>query len=115
MPAVVVTPSRLATTGPDRSSVRGAGRGRQPTSTGVHYAEGIRLTDPRGMAVYFAKYGATGRKEYQHHVPREYPEDGDECLDCGRPRGSPNISPYSPSKGPPAASAIDAAASVNNC
>jgi hypothetical protein len=49
------------------------------------------------MAVYFAKYGTAGRKDYQHHVPREwitsvlicdecgreYPEDRDECPDCG--------------------------------
>jgi hypothetical protein len=63
----------------------------------VDYAEGIRLTDPRRMAVYFAKYGTAGRKDYQHHVPRElltsalicdecgreYPEDRDERPDCG--------------------------------
>ena len=49
------------------------------------------------MAVYFAKYGTAGGKEYQHRVPREwldaylvcddcgrdYPEDYDECPDCG--------------------------------
>jgi hypothetical protein len=65
--------------------------------TGVDYAEGIKLTDPRRMAVYFAKYGTAGRKDYQHHVPREwitsvlvcddcgreYAEDRDECPDCG--------------------------------
>jgi len=47
--------------------------------------------------VYFAKYGTAGSKEYQHRVPREwidaylvcddcgrdYPEDHDECPDCG--------------------------------
>ncbi|MGI8815954.1 MAG: rolling circle replication-associated protein [Pseudonocardia sp.] len=65
--------------------------------TGVDYAQGLKLTDPRRMAVYFAKYGTSGGKEYQHHVPKEwiggyllctdcgseYEEDRDECLDCG--------------------------------
>jgi hypothetical protein len=40
--------------------------------TGVDYAEGVKLTDPRRMAVYFAKYGTAGNKEYQHQVPREW-------------------------------------------
>ena len=49
------------------------------------------------MAVYFAKYGTAGSKEYQHRVPREwidaylvcdecgrdYPEGCGECPDCG--------------------------------
>ena len=49
------------------------------------------------MAVYFAKYGTAGGKEYQHRVPREwidaylvcddcgrdYPEGRGECPDCG--------------------------------
>lgn len=65
--------------------------------TGVDYAEGIKLTDPRRMAVYFAKYGTAGTKEYQHRVPREwlsgllvcddcaaeYEADLDECPTCG--------------------------------
>jgi hypothetical protein len=72
-------------------------RKHRAAGTGVDYAEGIRLTDPRRMAVYFAKYGTAGRKDYQHYVPREwltsvlicddcgreYPEDRDECPDCG--------------------------------
>jgi len=72
-------------------------RKHRAAGTGVDYAEGIKLTDPRRMAVYFAKYGAAGSKEYQHRVPREwidaylvcddcgrdYPEDYDECPDCG--------------------------------
>jgi hypothetical protein len=68
--------------------------------TGVDYAQGIKLTDPRRMAVYFAKYGAASTgKEYQHQVPREwlqtvlicsecrtgYDQDFDECPDCGCP------------------------------
>ncbi|MGH3936129.1 MAG: hypothetical protein ACRDS1_14330, partial [Pseudonocardiaceae bacterium] len=65
--------------------------------TGVDYAEGIKMTDPRRMAVYFAKYGTAGGKEYQHRVPaewvrshlvcagcgREYDQARDECPDCG--------------------------------
>ena len=65
--------------------------------TGVDYAEGIKITDPRRMAVYFAKYGSAGAKEYQHRVPpewldsylvcndcgRDYDQDRDECPDCG--------------------------------
>jgi len=65
--------------------------------TGVDYAEGIRLTDPRRMAVYFAKYGTAGAKDYQHRVPTEwltailvcddcgteYNADLDQCPDCG--------------------------------
>jgi hypothetical protein len=65
--------------------------------TGVDYAEGIKITDPRRMAVYFAKYGTAGGKEYQHRVPSEwltsvlvcedcggeFDEDRDECPDCG--------------------------------
>jgi len=72
-------------------------RKHRAAGTGVDYAEGIRLTNPRRMAVYFAKYGTAGRKDYQHYVPREwltsvlicddcgceYPEERDECPDCG--------------------------------
>jgi hypothetical protein len=74
-------------------------RKHRAAGTGVDYAEGIRLTDPRRMAVYFAKYGTAGIKDYQHLVPREwltsvlicddcgceYPENRDECPDCGCP------------------------------
>jgi hypothetical protein len=51
------------------------------------------------MAVYFAKYGTGGRKDYQHRVPEEwvsqvllcdacggeYDTDRDECPECGCP------------------------------
>jgi hypothetical protein len=67
--------------------------------TGVDYAQGIKLTDPRRMAVYFSKYGTGGGKEYQHQVPAEwltticvcadcgagYDSERDECPDCGCP------------------------------
>jgi hypothetical protein len=51
--------------------------------TGVDYAEGARLTDPRRMAVYFAKYGTAGRKKYQHHIPRELLISVLICNECG--------------------------------
>ncbi len=74
-------------------------RKHRAAGTGVDYAEGIRLTDPRRMAVYFAKYGSAGAKNYQHTVPAEwltsvlvcqgcgteYDEDRDECPACGCP------------------------------
>lgn len=67
--------------------------------TGVDYAEGIKLSDPRRMAVYFAKYGTSSSKEYQHRVPKEwcgtalvcdscdteYDPDLDDCPVCGCP------------------------------
>jgi hypothetical protein len=46
-------------------------------------AEGIKLTDPRRMAVYFAKYGTAGRKDYQHRVPHEWLSVALVCHDCG--------------------------------
>jgi len=68
--------------------------------TGVDYAHGMKLVDPRRMAVYFAKYGAAATgKEYQHRVPHEwldtallcttcteeYDQDLDKCPSCGQP------------------------------
>jgi hypothetical protein len=50
--------------------------------TGVDYAEGIRCTDPRRMAVYFAKYGHGASKEYQHHVPPQWLLARLRCEDC---------------------------------
>ncbi|MGH3985620.1 MAG: hypothetical protein ACRDST_23800 [Pseudonocardiaceae bacterium] len=52
--------------------------------TGVDYAEGIKLTDPRRMAVYFAKYGTAGGKDYQHQVPQEWITSYLVCENCGR-------------------------------
>lgn len=51
--------------------------------TGVDYAEGIKATDPRRMAVYFAKYGTAGSKDYQHRVPPEWTTSRRACADCG--------------------------------
>lgn len=44
--------------------------------TGIDYAEGARLSDPRRAAVYFTKHGALRAKEYQHHVPEPWREPG---------------------------------------
>jgi hypothetical protein len=60
-------------------------RRHRAAGTGVDYAEGIKLTDPRRIAVYFAKYGTGGRKDYhQHRVPREWLPVALVCGDCGR-------------------------------
>lgn len=50
--------------------------------TGVDYAEGIKLTDPRQMAVYFTKYGTAGGKNYQHRVPAEWCSAALVCDGC---------------------------------
>ena len=59
-------------------------RRHRAAGTGVDYAEGIKLTDPRRMAIYFAKYGTGGRKDYQHRVPREWLSVTLVCDGCGR-------------------------------
>jgi RNA polymerase subunit RPABC4/transcription elongation factor Spt4 len=51
--------------------------------TGVDYVQGLKLTDPRRVAVYFAKYGAAAAgKEYQHRVPHEWQDIIIACLGC---------------------------------
>lgn len=42
----------------------------------VDYAEGLRASDPRRVATYFAKHGGAEAKEYQHCVPEEWQEPG---------------------------------------
>lgn len=44
--------------------------------TGVDYAEGLRASDPKRVAVYFTKHGSFSAKEYQHCVPEEWREPG---------------------------------------
>jgi hypothetical protein len=44
--------------------------------TRVDYAEGMRASDPRKLAVYFAKHGAFKAKDYQNCVPTEWQEPG---------------------------------------
>jgi hypothetical protein len=58
-------------------------RRHRAAGTGVDYGERIKLTDPRRMAVYFAKYGTGGRKDYQHRVPPEWLSVALVCDDCG--------------------------------
>jgi hypothetical protein len=44
--------------------------------TGVDYAEGLRVSDPKRVAVYFTKHGAFEAKAYQHCVPEEWQAPG---------------------------------------
>ena len=44
--------------------------------TGVDYAEGLRASDPKRVAVYFLKHSTFRDKEYQHLVPVEWQEPG---------------------------------------
>lgn len=44
--------------------------------TGVDFAEGLRATDPKRVAVYFTKHGGLVGKEYQHCVPEEWRAPG---------------------------------------
>ena len=69
---------RSSTTPTLRSGAR-----HEAAGTGVDYAEGIKLTDRRRMAVYFAKYGTGSAKDYQHRVPAEWLDSYLVCEDCG--------------------------------
>jgi hypothetical protein len=44
--------------------------------TGVDFREGARAADPRRLAVYFAKHGAYGVKEYQNEAPESWLSNG---------------------------------------
>ncbi len=44
--------------------------------TGIDYAEGMRTSDPKRLAVYFAKHGTFADKEYQHNVPELWQAEG---------------------------------------
>lgn len=44
--------------------------------TGVDFAEGMRSSDPKRLAVYFAKHGTFAAKEYQHQVPELWQAPG---------------------------------------
>jgi len=59
---------------PDRDQYRRHLR----AGTGVDYREALRCTDPKRLAVYFAKHGSRSAKEYQHIVPPAWrtPETG---------------------------------------
>lgn len=45
--------------------------------TNVDYAEGLRASDPKRIAVYFTKHGSFKAKEYQNCVPEAWQEPGD--------------------------------------
>ncbi|WP_433308049.1 rolling circle replication-associated protein (plasmid) [Actinoplanes sp. CA-030573] len=44
--------------------------------TGVDFAEGLRASDPKRVAVYFTKHGAFRSKEYQNSVPEPWQAPG---------------------------------------
>ncbi len=51
-------------------------RKHENAGTGVDYAEGMRTSDPKRLAVYFAKHGIYADKEYQNRVPEEWRAPG---------------------------------------
>lgn len=44
--------------------------------TRIDFASGVKASDPRRVAVYFAKHGSFRAKEYQHNVPAEWQGPG---------------------------------------
>lgn len=48
----------------------------ETAGTGVDFAEGLRASDPKRVAVYFLKHGGATAKEYQHIVPEAWREPG---------------------------------------
>lgn len=42
----------------------------------IDFAEGMRATDPRRLAVYFSKHGSFSSKEYQNEAPVEWTQAG---------------------------------------
>jgi hypothetical protein len=46
------------------------------SGTGVDYADGLKSTDPKRVAVYFSKHGSFRAKEYQNCVPPEWQAPG---------------------------------------
>lgn len=51
-------------------------RKHEAAGTNVDFAEGLRHTDPKRIAVYFTKHGTFAAKEYQNTVPEEWREPG---------------------------------------
>ena len=54
----------------------GQRRKHEEAGTRVDYAEGLRMTDPKRVCVYFSKHGTFRDKEYQHIVPAAWREPG---------------------------------------
>ena len=48
----------------------------EAAGTGVDFAEGLRASDPKRVAVYFLKHGGATAKEYQHIVPEAWRAPG---------------------------------------
>src|SRR5262249_16860250 len=48
----------------------------EAAGTRVDYAQGLRMTDPKRVGIYFAKHGTFAAKEYQHVVPEDWREPG---------------------------------------
>lgn len=44
--------------------------------TGIDYVQGGRITDPKRLAVYFAKHGVFSAKDYQNTAPELWTQDG---------------------------------------
>jgi hypothetical protein len=51
-------------------------RKHESAGTRVDYGEGLRMTDPKRIAVYFTKHGSFRDKEYQNIVPAAWRERG---------------------------------------
>lgn len=51
--------------------------------TGVDFAQGLRSTDPRRVAVYFIKHGSFAEKAYQHRVPEAWQAPATDPGDSG--------------------------------
>jgi len=51
-------------------------RRHEAAGTRVDFAEGLKASDPRKVAVYFLKHGGASAKEYQHIVPEPWREPG---------------------------------------
>ena len=51
-------------------------RNHELAGTGVDFAEGLRASDPKRVAVYFTKHGSFRDKEYQNRVPEQWQAPG---------------------------------------
>lgn len=74
--------------------------------TGVDFAEGLRASDPRRVAVYFLKHGGASGKEYQHVLPAPWRVPG---RGPGRWWGYWHLSPVVAAREVPVGDAIRAA------
>jgi len=71
--------SWVSTTWADIVGAEGEERRRHRLAgTGVDFAEGVRSSDPKRLAVYFTRHTAKGSKNkaYQHELPEDWPHHG---------------------------------------